>query len=650
MDKIYYYMFIILLAVYIAVLLSIGYYFSKKQKSVTDFWLGGRKIGPLPIGFSAAASWITGGGILSVIAYYLVDGMGSIWTFAAPNVIALIVIGLLVKKIKSLPSITQPELLEQRYSSIIRAPVAILIMIIMMLFAAADISGLSLIFNVFFGLEPIYAALLIALAVSAYVLLGGLSAVIWTDVLQFILLASVVIFGAIATLGFATGMFGNVENTISLTGLFTESVPSSWWNPLSMGIPLALIFMVAIMPGFISENDQWQKVWAARDERSGRNGFFFGAFLMFLIFGLFCFIAGISLRYLYPEAITDFSLAEASLLKFFMSSFSPIVVIFTALGLTAAAMSCTDTFATSGGSCISRDIYQRYIKPDATMNDMKRVNRISVLIIIIGATVLSFLPINILGFVHIATYIATAAYFFPLMGGLYWKRATKEGATVSILIGGVVQILLCAYDVYLVGSGESMATLANAAYGPNVALLFECHGVLIGMTLGLVSFIGISLITPKPSNITLAPFFKEEADMLTVSETKKIDENSDMYKKYKQYANVDPSGDRTQIQLEIKSSENIDWFKFSDDLRKSHENVWISPTGKDSIYRLTHNDMLACPRITRGKDESEIWVAAEPTTDDENTMYKEVFIAYTEIIDSLEKLGYKHNLKTVGQI
>lgn len=646
MDFIYY-VFIGLLVVYLAILVFIGFYFNKKQKSVTDFWLGGRRIGPIPIGFSSAASWITGGGILSVIAMYITGGLGSVWTFAAPNVIALFAIGLLVGKIKSLPSITQPELLEQRYSGSVRAPVAVIVMIVMMLFAAADVSGLSLIFNIFFGIEPIYAAILIAGAVSIYVLLGGLSAVVWTDVLQFLLLSAVVLFGAVATLGFSTGIFGNVPATVSLEDLFTSSVPGSWWNPISIGIPLVLIFFVAIMPGWVTEHDQWQKVWAARDEKSARNGFFLGSFLIFMIFGVLCCITGLCLRYLYPASSTDFGMAEVALLKFISTSFSPMVVVFAALGLTAAAMSCTDTFATSGGSCISRDIYQRYIKPDATMEHMKLINRVSVLIIILGAVVLSFLPINIIDFIHIATFIATSAYFFPLMGGLYWKRATKQGAVAALVVGGVSQILMCAIDVHLGGSGQSMVTIVTGMTNSTAGLLFECHGVILGMFLSLASYIAVSLMTPAPSKINLAPFFPEEADSLIKTEIESVNMSTPVFKEYRNAVHIDASGERSQIQLEISSSSHIDWSRFTDHLKKSYRNVWVAPTGKDSLYRLTHSDMLSCPRITRGKNEYEIWIAAEPRIEEESTSCKEVYIAYIEVAEVLNALGYRHTPKRI---
>jgi len=180
-----YSIFLALLAVYIAGLVAIGWYFNKKQKSVTDFWLAGRKIGPSALGFSAAASWLTAGGILAVIGYFMLQGMGSIWAFVAPNIIALLVIAVLVGKIKNLPAITQPELLEQRYGSAVRWPIALIITVVMILFAVADVTGLSLVLQVFYGLDPLYAAAIVAIAVSLYVTLGGLSAVVWTDVIQF---------------------------------------------------------------------------------------------------------------------------------------------------------------------------------------------------------------------------------------------------------------------------------------------------------------------------------------------------------------------------------------------------------------------------------------------------------------------------------
>jgi SSS family solute:Na+ symporter len=626
-------MFGICLAIYIFVLLAIGWYYSKKQKSVVDFWLAGRKIGWIPIGFSAAASWITGGGILAVTASYLLYGFGSIWTFAAPNVIALFVIGLFVSKIKSLPAITQPELLEQRYAGSIRLPVAVIVAIVMMFFAAADVSGLMLIFNVFFGLDPIYAAVLIAVAVSAYVLLGGLSAVVWTDVIQYILLATITIFLTIAVLLTASDVSTlPIENFVSAVQSGT-----GWWNPFAIGLPLVIIFCVAIIPGWISEHDQWQKVWAAKDEKNARNGFFFGSLLIFLIFGVCCSLLGLALRYLFPE-ISNMGEAEIALLSYVVNNFSTIGIISAALGLTAAAMSCMDTFATSGGSTISRDIYQRYMKPDATMKELKIVNRISVLIIIAGATLISFTGINIIEYIHIATYIASAAYFFPLIVGLYWKRATKEGAIASLIVGAVAQIGMVLIDLSMGTNEAGIYYLEAFSLNSTGYAVLTCHGVIVSMALSALSLIVVSLMTKKSSVYNLAPFFDDEAKTLERDEVSGIDRNSDDYSGYRGVLQTEVNGEREHLQLDLKASAPLNWDRFITDLRTKNE-AWFTSSGTNTIYRLTHGDLLSCPMISRGNNEQEIWVAAEPRIENTETAQAEIYLAYKEIKETLQSMG-----------
>ncbi|MDR0767649.1 MAG: sodium:solute symporter family protein [Methanosarcinales archaeon] len=620
-------MFGICLAIYTAVLLAVGWYFSKRQKSVVDFWLGGRKLGFIPIGFSAGATWITGGGILAVTAFYLVGGLGSVWTFAAPNFMALFIIGLLVSKIKSLPAITQPELLEQRYASSIRLPVAILVAIIMMLFGAADVSGLMLIFGVLFGLDPIYAALLISLSVSAYVLLGGMSAVVWTDIFQYLLLASVTIFLAIAVIFVAAD-----TSALSVSGFIASSQSGTgWWNPFSIGLPLVLIFLVAIIPGWISEQDQWQKVWASKDEKSARKGFFLGSFLVFLIFGVACCLLGLGLRYLYPD-ITTIGDAEIALLLFSLNQFSEIGIVLIALGLTAAAMSCMDSFATSGGSTLSRDIYQRYVKPDATMKELKVVNKIAVLIIIAGSTAIAFTDVNIIEYIHIATFLASAAYFFPLMAGLFWSRATKEGAIASLIIGGVCQISFTLIDMYV---GKNAAGLY---YLELISPILTGHGVIVSMFLSASALVIVSLMTKRSSVYNLAPFFEKEAKTLETDEVSKVDQTSGDYASYYSVLHAEINGEREHLQLDLKASKSLDWDNFIADLRAKNT-AWFTSSGTNTVYRLTHGDLLSCPVISRGNNEQEVWIAAEPRLEKTDLARVEVYLAFKEIAETLRSMG-----------
>lgn len=627
-------LFIVLLAAYILILVSIGWYFNKRQKSVTDFWLAGRRINFVAIGCSAAASWMTAGGILAVIGLYMLLGMGSIWGFVAPNILALLLIALLVGKIKHLPAITQPELLEQRYSSSIRGPVALIIAVVMILFAVADIKGFAMVLEIFFGLPPVYAVAIVALAVSVYVTLGGLSAVIWTDVIQFIFLAGFAFAMVVAITGSATSV--DTSSVMTVSELLSD-VPEGWWNPFSIGILAVMIFIFAIIPGWVTEQDPWQRVWAAKDEKSARNGMILGSFFIFLVFGVACTIIAIGLNHVYPDISASFAeigmgamaQAEPALLVYIFEHFSPLLIGLSGIGLAAAAMSSTDTFATSGGSCLSRDIYQRYIKPDATMKEMLAVNRLSVLIIVAGATIGSFYIDGILAAIHIATFIASAAYFFPLMGGLYWKRATKEGALAGLIVGFVSQVALTIVD------------LANTpafapAYLDSIHPVLSNHGVIAGMALSGIAFFGVSLATKPSETVNLAPFFKEAAKDLE----KKIfvDEADPQYKKMLKVMTEEITGDRAHLYLILEASATVNWNKFVKDITgKYHE--WVTPTGVDSVYRLTKSDMLACITITRGQTEKEIWFESEPRVKDIDLHRKEMFVAFNEVSATLKEMG-----------
>ncbi|MDY0386410.1 MAG: sodium:solute symporter family protein [Methanolobus sp.] len=631
-----YQIFLLLLAVYVLGLIGVGLYFAKRQKSVTDFWLAGRKIGAIGIGFSSASSWMTAGGILSVIGFYMLLGMGSIWGFVAPNILALLILALLVGKIKHLPAITQPELLEQRYSGVLRGPVALIITIVMILFAVADIKGLSLVLEIFFDLPPIYAAAIVALVISLYVTLGGFSAVVWTDTIQFIMLATFSIAMAFIVVSAATTGTGEIDS-ISSSELF-GTVPSGWWNPMSIGLPAVLIFIFAIIPGWITEQDPWQRIWATRDEKSARNGMILGSFLIFLIFGVACTTIAIGLNYLYPDISASFAdigmgamaMAEPALLVFIVESLSPLGIGLASIGLAAAAMSSADTFAASGGSCISRDIYQRYIKPDATMKQMMSVNRISVLIIVALATILSFYINSIIDVIHIATFIASASYFFPLMGGLFWKRATKEGALAGLIVGAVAQIGLTIVDLV------NTPPLAPA-YLDGIHPLFSNHGVIVGMLLSGIAFFGVSLATKPSSTVNLAPFFADEAEKLQ-EDVMVVDESDPDYKNLLVSLEKKITGDRAIVKLNLEASATINWSKFVNELKSIHPS-WVTPTGRDSVYRLTKADMLACVSLTRGNNEREIWFVSEPLAADLDLSTKEFFVAFKQVSEALGNIG-----------
>ena len=394
-----YHLFLVFLLLFIAMLIGISFLTSRKQRSVTDFWLAGRELGAGIIGLSTAASWINASALLLATGLFLLIGVGSIWIWVFPNIAALIIIAAISGRIKNIPALTQPELMEIRYDPLIRAPVAVAITIMMILFSVTDFIGFKLVLRTFFGTEPIYAILIMAVTVAFYVSLGGFRAVVWADLPKYALLAVLAVSVA------ALALILPIREGLSITAT-TIARGTDWWNPFVMGgVMGALVFQMALLPDWIAEQDPWQKIWAARDEKSAKRGLLIGAALMALIY-VCCFLAAIGISALYPMPGSE---VEAEMLypKLISDNVSPVLLALLTIGFLAACMSCTSTFATSGASCISRDLIQRHIKPGATMKEMLIINRALVVVMIATSAFIALRMDSIMDAAIIATVIGT---------------------------------------------------------------------------------------------------------------------------------------------------------------------------------------------------------------------------------------------------
>lgn len=623
-----YHLFLVFLALFIAMLAGIGLLTSRRQKSVTDFWLAVRELGAGIIGLSTAASWINASALLLATGLFLLIGVCSIWVWVFPNIAALLIIAAISGRIKNVPALTQPELMEIRYDPLIRAPVAVAVTIMMILFSVTDFIGFKLVLNTFFGIEPLYAIMIMAVSVAFYVSVGGFRAVVWADLPKYALLAGLAISVA------AMALMLPIREGISITAATAARGPD-WWNPFVMGgVAGALVFQMALLPGWIAEQDPWQKIWAARDGRSARRGLILGAILMALIY-LCCFVTAIGLSALYPTPASE---VEAEMLypKFISDSVSPLLLALLTIGFLAACMSCTSTFATSGASCISRDLIQRHIKPSATMKEMLTINRVLVVVMIATSAFIALNMDSIMEAVIIATVIGTTSYFFPIIGGLYWKRATKWGALAALIVGGGIQIFLISYEIFYLR--QSLDTISP--------LLTE-HGVLVGLSLSAIFFVGVSVATPPTERIRLAPFFSDVADQVLGSQSLQVDKNSAIYNNVMEKMDQRISGDRAHLNLAIDLHpvradgahipNELKWDRYVERLKTVHSR-WYTPTGSHVVYRLSQADMLACIKMVRG-DRLQIWLSAEPKVAQIDRQKDELYLSYEEIEDVLIDFG-----------
>ncbi|MGB7544725.1 MAG: sodium:solute symporter family protein [Methanothrix sp.] len=622
-----YQLFLIFLAIYIAIMLSIGLYFSRSQKSVTDFWLAGRELGPLIIGFSSASAWITASALLLATGLFLLIGVGSIWIWVFPNIAGLMIIAMISGRIKNIPALTQPELMEIRYDPMIRAPVALAVTIMMILFSVTDFIGFKLVLGTFFGIDPLLAVAIMAVSVALYVSVGGFRAVVWTDLLQYILLAALALYVAALALDLTAARDISIIAASSALG-------EDWWNPFLLGgLMGALIFLVALLPGWVAEQDPWQKIWAARDERAAKRGLFLGGGLLALVY-LCCFITAIGLSVLYPRPAGEVE-AEMLYLRLISDNVSPALLALLSIGFAAASMSCTDTFATSAASCISRDLVQRHLWPSATMKQMMVVNRILIVVMIAIAAGIALHASSIVDAVIIATVIGTTSYFFPIIGGLYWKRATRWGAMAALIVGGGTQILLIAYEQFWLKQPLD-----------SISPYLTEHGVLLGLSLSALFFVGVSLATKPEPDIKLAPFFPEIAERVFDRILPQADRSGSSYMAVSSRIEEKIAGERSHLDLAIEHSPaqvgdegQLPWETLVKGLKERYP-LWFTPTGSHIVYRLSQADMLSCVKMVRG-DDSHIWLSAEPRLEQGERLRDELFLAYGEIDDVLAALGMR---------
>jgi SSS family solute:Na+ symporter len=328
------------------------------------------------------------------------------------------------------------------------------------------------------------------------------------------------------------------------------------------------------------------------------------------------------------------------------SNVSPVLLAVLTIGFAAASMSCTDTFATSGASCISRDLIQRHIRPTATMKEMLVINRILVIVMIAISAFIGLKVESIMDAVIIATVIGTTSYFFPIIGGLYWRRATKWGALAAIIVGGGVQILLISYELFWLEQPLSMAY-------PQYSTLLTEHGVLIGLTLSAIFFVGVSLATSPTETIRLAPFFSDMAEKIFRGDGPRVDRKSSRYRDILTRIEEKVTGDRAHLNLYIdvhpvradgaKMPGEMRWDDFIVKL-KSLYSSWYTPTGSHIVYRLSQADMLACVKMVRG-DEHQVWLSAEPKVEHIERQKDELYIAFEELEDALLEFGLSPSVK-----
>jgi SSS family solute:Na+ symporter len=428
---------------------------------------------------STAATDLGGGFSIAMGGLGFTLGISGSWLIAISGLSVLIVSFLLVPKVKRwsdrVQGLTTGDLFEARFDSRTGTIAAVVIGLSWFAFVGGQVIAGGKLLQVTMSLDLTLAIVLSGSVILAYTAMGGLKAVIYTDVFQMIVLMVGIIFLLVPIGLYKVGGWSAMSAHFAASPA-TESMID--WQAVSAKQLFGWFF--SVFPVWFISIAAMQRIVAARDERTAQRAFMFtGVPIEWPIFAIGSTLVGMFARMLMPD-LQDPELATPMMILYLLPPGIAGIVI---AAYIAAVMSSADSCLIGPVSIFTNDIYRKKLKPTATDADLIRVARICTLVMGVMAIAIAYLIPNVLDLILYAYTFGAAGLFFPMLGLLFWRRTTATGAFWSIIAGGLSAVLW---------------TLAGEPWGFSASYL--------GWTVGLPSLVIVSLLTPHSEEEDLELF------------------------------------------------------------------------------------------------------------------------------------------------
>lgn len=461
---------------YFVVVFAIGWYSMRATSDEADYWIAGGRLGWFTGGATLAATHTSAGTFVGTIGVMYTAGWSFGWVLLSIPLAYWFVAAVLAPRLTRVRELTLPAFMEARYySRKVRGLAGVIVLIATVVYIQAQIVAGGLIANIVFGIPARWGMVAFTLILLIYTVVGGMIAVVYTDAFQLVVMC----LGALFALPLA---IRQVDGPAQLFELVESAHPLvfSWETmPGSLLFTMGLAFFL----GSIATPEKLIRLYAMKDMPTIRRGVLF-AITVVTALNLIVFVLALAAIVLFPELPTgDLAMPMVA-----------TAVLPTALGsmmlaaITAAMMSTVDSLLIVAGSALSVDIYQNLFHPDVTPEGRLMVDRLG--IVVVGSVPLVLLLSGVgegelvQFIVLLFTALMAAAFVMPVVGGVLWRRATREGATAA-MVGGVVVTFL--WEVY-----------GAEAIDP----------VLPGFVMSALLWVGVSLATPPPPEAAVRPYFE----------------------------------------------------------------------------------------------------------------------------------------------
>lgn len=464
----------VVLASYVLLVLVIGWIYSRRQGKPEDFWVAGRSFGVPILVVANVGSLLHGGAILSHVGFAGHVGGVAVTTSLSYALGFATIFFFFAAKLRRSRGFTLPDFMGDRFDSrLLRGWTALVVAVTSIVYLVAQIRALGFVMERLLGLE-FWAGALVGTAVFvAYVALGGLRAVVWTNVLQLSLMWA-------GILALAPAVYHAVGGFTSLMTR-VEAVAPGWTSPRGLQWSTGYLFSwyLLVYIGYSTRLALLTKVFAARDESVARRAIPWTAVIVmaFLAYGGLYLAA--AARVLVWDSLSSPDEAFPTLVSTLLG---PLGTALALTGVACAIMSTTDSLLLMTGSAVAHDFLRRCVhEPRGALRTDAYYLRISrVTVVVVGAVsfVLALPDIAlILELVAYALAIVGASFFFPLLAGLISRRVSREAAASASIAGGLVTAFCTVF------------ALREAPWA------LQVHPVLPGLLVSAILIIGVTPFT-----------------------------------------------------------------------------------------------------------------------------------------------------------
>ncbi|MDB5943251.1 MAG: sodium:solute symporter [Ramlibacter sp.] len=472
-------MLLTLVIVYLLITIGIGLYAAKRVKTTSDFAIAGRHLPLVMIVTTTFATWFGSETVLGIPAKFVNNGLNGVVEDPFGAGTCLILVGLFFAgKLYKMTLLTISDYYRERYGRSVEIVCSLIIMLSYLGWVSAQVTALGLVFNLLSaGAISIPVGMVIGVvSILAYTLFGGMWSVAVTDFIQMIIL----VVGLAILAVFAGNMAGGADKVISLAA--SRDMFKFWPEPSFKDIVFFFAAAITMMLGSIPQQDVFQRVMSANKESAARNGPVIGG-ICYILFAFVPMFLVTSALIIMPEQ-TALLLKDdpQKVLPTLVLEKMPFVMQVLFFGALLSAIKSTASATLLAPSVtFTENIWRQFVP---RTSDRQELMTMRITVLVFSAFVLAYAIYSqgtpIYEMVSGAYQVTLVGAFVPLVFGLYWKKASTQGAIFSIVLGLLTWALFLAtpageqFPAQLAGLLAGLAGMLVGSLGPQA--IRNSHG------------------------------------------------------------------------------------------------------------------------------------------------------------------------------